>query len=145
MREIKFRGKVKGTCKNPSGLWVYGFPYNEEDRWAILYDFPGGFGQGRQKVNPVIPETVGQLTGMKDKQGKDVYEDDIIGVWVKDVNKNDKLLRHRVSFNNGAFVLDISRNMDGKLFTDLKRYLADGYVVVGNIHDNPELLSGSEV
>ena len=82
-----------------------------------------------------------QFTGLKDKQRKEVYEDDIIGVWVKDINKKDKLLRHRVSFNNGAFVLDISRHMDGKLFTDLNRYLEDGYVVIGNIYENPELLS----
>lgn len=76
MREILFKGKTKGTSKNPSGLWLKGFPYLEGNDWYILYDFPGGSGPGRFKKNEVIKETICQFTGLTDKNNVNIFEGD---------------------------------------------------------------------
>ena len=143
MREIKFRGKVKGTCKNPNGLWVYGFPYNEENKWAICYDAPGTFGQSRQKVEPVIPNTIGQYIGLEDNDGISIYEGDIIEKFCNNRHIGGEIKRYEVVYDGESFCLKINGglfgfgNRDGKILKKEK--------VIGNIYDNPELLSGSEV
>jgi uncharacterized phage protein (TIGR01671 family) len=121
MRKILFRGKVKGSDKNPDGLWVYGFPYQENDEWFILYDFAGAFGNGRMQKNEVIKETVGQFTGLTDKKGIEIFENDI----VKGIYENSYYV---VRYENGAF------------YTNIGLVGLNEFEVIGNVHDNPELL-----
>lgn len=85
-----------------------------------------------------------QFTGLSDTNGREVYEDDLLGYWVKDVDRNDKLLLCRVMFNDGSFSADISCYLNGRLFTELKPCLKK-YTVVGNIYENPELLEMEKI
>ena len=127
MRDITFRGKRKDT-----GEWVHGFFANakwyiDEKQMAIIFPadicmFPHCEVSGWEEV---IPETVGQFTGLLDKNGKKIFEGDIL--LVNDIQKA------YVFFEKGQFVVNhfainvlCSRNIES--------------VVIGNIHDNPELL-----
>lgn len=130
MRTIKFKGKVKGSDKNPDGLWVYGFLYQENDKMFILYDFSGGFGHGRMQKNEVISETIGQFIGLTDKNGKEIFDGDIFtdSLGNKAIVEWDEINARYLGFSiENRAIMYIGREPK--------------VTVIGNIHDNPELLN----
>ena len=144
MREILFRGKTD------KGKWVKGVPFFEEERSYIIedlficdeYDCTGAAN------SMVIPETVGQYTGLTDKNGKKIFEGDIVraddyifsikygkcggtpnadnygymGFYLEAVSEGTKLCAHYGLRDDVCYFADIA--------------------VIGNIHDNLELLKG---
>lgn len=130
MREILFRGKRKD-----SGEWVEGL------LWKKKYDTPKLFiscfpdKDDNEEVFVIYPETVGQYTGLTDKNGTKIFEGDI-------VQGKDRLEKHLEVFGyidhkDGTFVIT------GDFMTHY-RWLDYEVEVIGNIHDNPELLKGCE-
>lgn len=127
------RGKRKDN-----GNWETGFlvikRYDCSDEQYFITDKMTGY------HTPVIPETVGQCTGLKDKNGKLIFEGDI----VKD---SDSGLFGEVIFATAADGFD---GMTGFMVDDVD----DGFQnyngfwllvkIIGNIHDNPELLQRSD-
>ena len=120
MREILFRGKR--IC---NGKMMFGslFCCNDGDCYIVADDF-------HRSHYRVEPETVGQFTGLTDKNGKKIFEGDIV-----EVNHDTYPgARGEVFFRNGSFMLK-------KISDVLSLY---GFLpwceVIGNIHDNPELL-----
>ena len=124
MREILFRAKRKDN-----GEWVYGdllknidcikIREREKDITRIA------------KSYEVIPETVGQYTGLKDKNGKMIFEGDIVtGLF----NYTD-IIGHIVYGSDATFFIE-RKGLYGIGLNNAEDWLE----VVGNIHDNKELL-----
>ena len=122
MRTIKFRGKARKT-----GEWFYGNLY-VEDSFGCTHICT--YERGCLDVDP---DTVGQFTGLYDCDGKEIYEGDIL-----DFNG----LTVEVRFVRGAFAFLANGYLDDELYGDCRTDLFAK--VIGNIHDNPELLKGGE-
>ena len=139
MREILFRGR--GNTKYNDGEWYYGVPIRDfEGDWQICTN---------NSKRVVIPETIGQYTGVTDKNGERIFEGDIVKY--KEACKfgdNDEmeeaeeqyLCTNIVEFKNGRFFpLPQRCDCEDYFFS----YGSYDFEVVGNVHDNPELLRGN--
>lgn len=118
MREIKFRGRDDLTGNG----WVYG-------------DFSYGYYGNQCLVDEisVVEKTVGQFTGLKDSDGREIYEGDILSLR----EGSDEMIQV-IDFYAAITALDLSEMMNLRL---LDYYFERGEVrVIGNVHDNPELL-----
>lgn len=149
MREILFRGK-----RVDDNEWCCGY-FVSQDKESYIFEQPevdkgidlGGYLDCCQ-MSEVIPETVGQYTGLTDKNGRQIFEGDIV-----DVSENPQFIYVGVAlYRYGLFnvVYDKSCFMKRKI-TDkndekgLYHFLeTEQYQVVGNIFDNSELLKGGE-
>lgn len=137
MREYKFRGKNKDIG------WVEGqLVYDENKNPYIVQNVEQDSSYGLEETMlyavmwyRVIPETLSQYTGLKDKNGKEIYEGDII--LIKD--NTEKLI---VKWYDGAFVLVNKYDEHFEGYVALYRYMPIEIEVIGNIYDNPELLRG---
>ena len=134
MREIKCRGK-----RLDNGEWIEGDLLRMLDHWFI---FPDPAPEGIDKY-AVDPATVGEYTGLKDKNGKEIYEGDVI----RSPLSEDKTRPHRIFYHTGnaAFMgALVDRKELCYLRLDQNWIYKFEKVVLGNIHDNPELLKGGE-
>ena len=114
MREILFRGKTKG------GEWYFGFFIK---RRGIANIFKNGM------LYEVEPETVGQFTGLKDKNGVKIFEGDID--ITGDIIDSNSLAMH--------VLVAIANEPDG-IVANYINELNETLEVIGNIIENPELL-----
>lgn len=132
MREIIFRGK-----RLDNGEWVYGWPFADTADCSLkkagkcvcphdgseyfIVEWDDDFHEYEERQ--VIPNTVGQYTGLKDKNGKMIFEGHILSLRTG--------RPHVVRFEDGAFILKDSA---------IPISFANKFEIIGNVHDNPELL-----
>lgn len=150
MRTIKFRGK-----RIDNGEWVYGYFVGTTDNVAIIIPFEKvnydiGY-IGESECCYCLPETIGQFTGLYDKNGNEIYEGDIVE-WVffyerlganMGVIEDDTIVKGIIRWGQGGFILEVIENdfEDAGWYgiSELNSDTECDVSVIGNIHDNSEL------
>lgn len=136
MREILFRGK-----RLDNGEWVYGH-YGEytnmRSETISAMSVPNKHSIYGNLCYDVDPSTVGQFTGLTDKNGKKIFEGDICEFDNDEPDENERYTNYAVQWDcvNCQYVVVDGRNCEDCL--DI--FFAKHAEVIGNIHDNPELL-----
>ena len=132
MREIKFQGK-----RVDNGEWVYGLPVNYCNKTYILvltdFEEERVYEQYPHKEMwpyEVIPETVGQYTGLDDKNGVKIFEGDIL---------RGSMVNLIVAYEGAGFIAYWMDHDYGYGTEKMWCNLVEGGEVIGNIHDNTEV------
>lgn len=142
MREIKFRGKAIMSTEELELIgiehdngWVYGNLIKNGNRPVITADI---IEEIEESIYPewwvvVDPKTVGQYTGLKDKNGLEIYEGDLLQ------HPNGTIAKIQYSDYLSAFVAVYVQNGDTEM-DFLDKEIVNECEIVGNIYKNPELL-----
>ena len=127
MREILFRGKHSEKSR-----WDYGDLYMDHGR---TYIGSRDMMHGVRVHGEVIPDTVGQYTGLIDKNGTKIFEGDIVKLRLLAAKMEWKGV---CEYRNGAFGL--AWQYAGERYCTFAGTCNAEYEVLGNIHDNPEMM-----
>ena len=113
MREILFKGK-----RVDNGEWAEGYFFKSWDKVFLLWGMTGN----SPNMEEVKPETVGQYTGLTDKNGKKIFEGDIV--------ESPRGTQGFVEWQNAEYAFLVNIGDDWQTMDDCP------YEVVGNIYDN---------
>lgn len=149
MREIKVRGYSEGYKK-----WIYGWgvvhvKLTEEFAKEVGKDFVSYIYSDHGNCE-VVTDSVGEFTGLKDKNGREIYEGDIVNFVDFDTtggHRADREYRGVVKYQSGIY--EIWKNNDSEFFDSDGAFILnhawlqdDEFEVIGNIYENPELIKG---
>ncbi len=115
-----------------NGEWIQGYLYGIWERryilWGMINDIPN--------MAEVDPETVCQCTAMPDKNGKLIFENDILSGHIDDEFPEDETRKRVVWHENGW----CTNEPDCDYYEELDDFDSENFEVIGNMIDNPELL-----
>lgn len=124
-REILFRGKA-------GNKWCFGYLIEYLSGKRYISD------HGEAFPYEVIPETVGQYTGLTDRNGVKIFEGDVC--------RYQNVFSSKPHIGTVRYYADAKPvSDDGQYYVDLAECNPEDLEVIGNIHDNPELLKGEEL
>ena len=134
MREIKFRGKIKYNGNHKfSGDWIYGYYRNNDNGNAFITETLDEIDNYIFEETEIGEETIGQYTGLKDKNGKEIYEGDIVQILGGEYEQGFYEWDEKVQIKDLIY--------DGfNLMMTISQIGNQAIEVIGNIYDNPELL-----
>lgn len=148
-RKIKFRGK-----KIDTGEWVFGslLSLHPDICEVFFVESVDKYNGVKTVVAKVNPDTVGQFTGLLDKDGREIFEGHIISVRMDQCDKVGRFfcktelpeyLNAQVKYNERQcrFEIVFQENKEGLISCDIG-WNYEEFEVVGNVYDNPELLKG---
>ena len=149
MREILFRGQTRkygekvrmGDGDKLPGRWVYGGVLQGAGDHSIIYG-------GENVDNPsegldkwcVHSDTLGQFTGLTDKNCKKIFEGDVIRYTEQTINGSDIPCVGKVEFSDGGWAVNVWYLSNWLFDSANGNVQLEDIEVIGNIHDNPELL-----
>lgn len=133
MREIIFRGK-----RLDNGKWVNGMicQYHEGISAKIIHNTFGAYEDGMAYC--VDPSTIGQYTGLTDKTGRRIFEGDILR---RKVKYPGEIPKHIVEWEDKSLMF-VLRQCGKKSYTDFTIMKGVEWEIIGNVHDNREILRG---
>ena len=152
MREILFRGK-----RIDNGEWVYGNLIINKRLIETAYKISSqeGIDSGKSYIFSVDPKSIGQFTGLTDKNGKKIFEGDIVSIYTPCNEKHNIGVIRFVYYASGipaifktnlGFYIEWASedNINRIDFAFWIQVYQDETEVIGNIHDNPKLLEVTE-
>ena len=128
---------------------MYGIPFktNHEhhtpDLWFMITDMYDPKRYGSNTPINVNPDTISQFTGLTDKNGKEIYEGDICKCRYYKHSEKDLYLTQKVVFEHASFYVvagSLVPDIETETYTNCPLSWVDKIEVIGNIHDNSELL-----
>lgn len=130
--------------ENSKGEWQYGHLIEDRGRAFIINEVVES---NKQYITigswcPLDPKTIGQSTGLKDKNGKEIFEGDIVRMR----NPRDRRqigMFQVVSVANSPMLGLLDKKLTTEIF-NLYEHMRNYYEIIGNIHENPELLGVTE-
>jgi uncharacterized phage protein (TIGR01671 family) len=137
MKNYKFRGKRVETWNNIGkiGEWIYGY-YIVEDGCHLILNNPDN--KSRLLAHIVDPDTVGMYIGLKDKDGEEIYEGDIVRYANEFGGENIGIVVH-TGYLCYIQILGLHKKHN-YLNLYLKNNSANRIKIIGNRFDNPELM-----
>lgn len=127
MKKIEFRAKCNKRSRF-AGEWVYGgCVVCKKDRQTLIID---ALSDNCTITCHVVKKTVGQFTGLRDRKGKKIFEGDIMKVWCGG------------TLQAKPYLVEDMKELYFEMMRDDRCLAINDCEIIGNVHDNPELMEG---